>query len=86
MPKAILKGGIIYPLEPLPPDWRDGTELWVEGAREPNGDQEEVEDAFRQLEEAVKQIDEADFQKLQAAIRQVREEGKAQMRKEMGLP
>src|SRR5437016_2245247 len=34
MPKAVLKNGVIYPLEPLPPEWADGRELRVESAEE----------------------------------------------------
>ncbi len=30
MPRAVLNKGIIYPIEPLPADWRDGTELILE--------------------------------------------------------
>jgi hypothetical protein len=29
MPKAVLKNGVIVPLEPLPAEWRDGKELEV---------------------------------------------------------
>ena len=27
--KAVLKNGVIYPREPIPPNWREGTELEV---------------------------------------------------------
>jgi len=37
MPKAILKNGHIHPLEPLPPDWRDGQELDVEPSQNSTG-------------------------------------------------
>lgn len=30
MPRAVLKNGLIVPRTPLPPDWKDGTELEVE--------------------------------------------------------
>ena len=29
MPRAVLRNGVIYPLDPLPPDWADGKELWL---------------------------------------------------------
>ena len=34
MPKAVLKNGVIYLLEPFPPEWADGRELRVESAEE----------------------------------------------------
>ncbi len=33
MPRAVLKNGVIYPLEPLPPEWADGQELEVAPVR-----------------------------------------------------
>ncbi len=30
MPRALLKNGVICPIEPLPADWHDGTELTIE--------------------------------------------------------
>ena len=36
MPKAVVRAGVIYPLEPLPAAWKDGQEVSVEvlGSRE----------------------------------------------------
>ena len=33
MPKAVLKNGMIYPLEPLPPEWTEGQELRARSGR-----------------------------------------------------
>ena len=30
MPRAVLQKGVIYPVEPLPSDWRDGMEVNIE--------------------------------------------------------
>ena len=30
MPRAVLQKGVIYPVEPLPLDWRDGMEVTIE--------------------------------------------------------
>lgn len=38
MPRAVLKQGVIYPVEPLPTDWNDGTELLVEKSALPGTD------------------------------------------------
>lgn len=34
MPRAVLKNGVILPLDPLPADWADGQQLRVERADE----------------------------------------------------
>jgi len=37
MPRAIVKQGVLLPVEPLPTDWADGTEVTVEKlAKEPS--------------------------------------------------
>lgn len=47
--KAVLRNGVICPVEPVPPDWSDGTELDVRQAlgSATNGD---LEPRFRSLE------------------------------------
>jgi hypothetical protein len=84
MPRAILKGGVIYPIEPLPAEWGDGREVWVEDAE---GDSAEAIDRrFAELEEAARQIDPADDERLEKAIADVRRHAKETARREMGLP
>lgn len=57
MLKAVVHHGRIVPLEPLPPDWRDGTQVNVEPA-ETSGDLKiEVEEWFHDMEKAVAEID-----------------------------
>jgi hypothetical protein len=58
MLKALLKNGVIYPLEPLPADWKDGKELRVEEAYEelPN-DPETLDKVFRDMEATVQPVD-----------------------------
>ena len=86
MPRAVLKNGVIYPLEPLPPDWADGKEVWVEDAPQPAQDSAELDEWYRELEAMVAQNDPKDIERLEEALRQADELAKAQMRKEMGLP
>jgi hypothetical protein len=84
MPKAILKGGVIYPLDPLPPEWTDGTELWVEST--PSRESEETIDRqFQELEAAAAQVDPADVEIIEAALRDADQQAKALMRRETGL-
>jgi hypothetical protein len=30
MPRAVLRNGVIIPIDPVPPEWADGRELWVD--------------------------------------------------------
>jgi hypothetical protein len=84
MPRAVLKNGVIVPLEPLPPEWTDGKELWVE---EPSADTpEEIDRWYEELEAMCAVGDPEDDARLQAALDEVRREAKEQMRREMGLP
>jgi hypothetical protein len=82
MPKAILKNGVIYPLEPLPSEWAEGQELVVEAA--PAERSERIDRWYRELEEAVAEIDPEDERRREEAIRNLRREAKEQTRREMG--
>jgi hypothetical protein len=68
MPKAVVRNGTIMPLEPLPPEWHDGTEVMIEAVREEDRTSEEFERAFDELERMCAQGDEADSQRLQAVL------------------
>jgi hypothetical protein len=50
MPRAIFKNGMIYPLEPLPPEWSDGRELLVEDAQEPDESPEAIDKWYQELQ------------------------------------
>ncbi len=86
MPRAVLKNGVLYPLEPLPPEWADGREVWVEDMPEPAQDSTEIDEWYRELEAMVAQNDPKDWERVEQALRRADEQAKAQMRKEMGLP
>jgi hypothetical protein len=85
MPRAVLKNGVIYPLEPLPPEWADGKELWIEDVPGPE-DASEIDEWYRELEAMVAQNDPKDWERVEEAMRRADEQAKAQVRKEMGLP
>jgi hypothetical protein len=70
MPRAVLKNGLIYPLEPLPPDWADGKELWVEQTEDAAADQQDCDLWFAELESMVAQNDPEDVKRLEDALRQ----------------
>lgn len=86
MPRAVLREGMIYPLDPLPPDWVDGLELQVEVAEELQDSPEEIDRRFEKLEELVAQIDPEDHRRLEAALAEADAQAKEYVRREMGLP
>ena len=94
MPRAVLKNGLIHPLEPLPTEWADGKELCVEEPKElcveepkeAEESREEIDTWFEQLEAMCSQSNSEDDARLQAAIDQARQEAKEWMRRRMGLP
>jgi hypothetical protein len=83
MPRAILKDGVIHPLEPLPAEWEDGRELWVDEA--PEDSPEAIEQWYQKLETMVAETDPEDASRLQIALAEIKREGKEAMRREMGL-
>jgi hypothetical protein len=83
------------PLEPLPPEWHDGTEVTVEAVREQDHDAEEfalaaadreANEWFHEMEAAVTRVDPNDAAVIEAAIRAADSLAKQQIHREMGLP
>jgi len=84
MPRAVLKNGVICPLEPLPPEWTEGQELWVEAADESEDESPEALDRwYQELEALVAQNDPEDLARIEAALKEADELAKAQVRREM---
>lgn len=82
MVKAVLKNGAIVPLEPVPPEWSEGTPLEIERA---NGAFLDI-DAWKKMMDQLCQDSSAEEETLmQAAIENHRREAKAQAQREMGL-
>lgn len=86
MPRGVLKNGVIYPLEPLPPEWADGQEVTVQATSEVTDNPEAVERWGREMEAFSAGGDPEDEARMFAAIAEHRREAKAWMRREMGLP
>ena len=83
MLKAVLRQGVIVPLQPLPPEWGEGDPLEVAKAHAPPADIDAWAKSMNQLcadsstnEEAV----------MRRAIEEHRQQAKAQVRRDMGLP
>jgi hypothetical protein len=84
MPRAILRDGVIYPIEPLPPEWEDGRELWVEDA--PAESPEALDRWYQEMEALCTAGDPEDDKRLEAALAEARRQAKALARRELGLP
>ena len=83
--RAILRHGIIQPVEPLPPDWAEGQELVVEEPQ-PDGAQAEIGQWAQELEAAAAQIPPEEHDRFLKALEEVEKESKEAVRKQWGLP
>jgi len=82
--RAILRHGIIQPIEPLPRTWAEGQELVVE---EPNGERrEEIGQWAAELEAATAQIPTEEHDRFLQALDENERESKEAVRKQWGLP
>ncbi|HBI44202.1 MAG TPA: hypothetical protein DDY78_15315 [Planctomycetales bacterium] len=86
MPRAVLKNGVIYPVDPLPPEWADGKELVVQPAEREEDTGEALDCWLEELNAMCADSDPADEALIQAAIEEQKRESKAYIRREMGLP
>jgi hypothetical protein len=84
MPKAVLKNGVIMPLEPLPAEWADGRKLVVEDAAE--DDNQDFDTWLSELESLIAANDPAELARIDQTIHAADEQAKTLVRKEMGLP
>src|SRR5262245_3413431 len=86
MLKAIVKHGAIVPLEPLPPDWREGTTLQVDATEELEPSRAEIDRFFDELDRLCADADPGDAARIDAAVREANELDKTLMRRQMELP
>jgi hypothetical protein len=85
MVRAVLKNGVIQPVEPLPLEWADGQELRVESMQEAPQVPEDLDQWYQELEAMVAQNDPTDIAKLEAALAEADKLAKEMVRREMGL-
>ena len=74
MVKAIVSGGEIRPIEPLPADWKEGQPLRVEKADDGEVSAADIDRDF------------ADEERLDRALNEARRQAKEHVRRQMGLP
>jgi hypothetical protein len=87
MIRAVIRNGMIQPLEPLPADWQEGRqvavdEMEVAALEIGKGDRwsSEMNDLTAALNDAV------EWQEIEAALAEADREAKAVVRGQMGLP
>ena len=87
MPRAILKNGVIVPVEPLPAEWGEGTELVVQepGPEEKPDDDQSLQEWYQELNAMCSQNDPEEMASLRADLDEHRREAKEWMRRRMGL-
>jgi len=83
MLKAVLRQGVIVPLEPLPREWEDGTALEVAKAQVLP---EDIDAWAKSMNQLCADSSPADEEAMRRAIEEHRQQAKAQVRREMGLP
>ncbi len=87
MPRAVLKNGVLYPLEPLPPEWADGQEVEVAPVSPAEESPEGIERWAEEMDGAAAPTATPRIEaRMLSAIEEQRREAKAQARREMGLP
>jgi len=82
MLKAVLRQGVIVPVEPLPPEWEEGAALEVAKADATQGD---IDAWAESMKELCADSTPADEEAMRRALEAQHHEAKAQVRREMGL-
>ena len=83
MVRAILKDGMIQPLDPLPLGWGEGRELRVEEVEEFESTPAELEQWSADLNELAKDINPENSERIDKAIEEIRRNGKEEMRRQI---
>jgi hypothetical protein len=83
--KAVLRHGVIQPVEPLPADWADGQELVVEEPKADGADAE-ISQWAQEMESATAEIPAEEHDRFLQALDEIERESKEAVRKQWGLP
>jgi hypothetical protein len=84
MPKAVLQNGEVRLTGPIPSDWTEGQELWVEEAGAAPSPTDI--DLFRELNDLCETNDPSEDARFKAALEDQHREAKEFMRRRVGLP
>lgn len=85
MVKAVVRGGEIRSLEPLPADWQEGQSLRVEKADEGETSVEEIDRDFALLATLCETSEPEDEEQFDRALQEAHRQAKEQVRRHMGL-
>jgi hypothetical protein len=86
--RVTVQDGRIVPLEPLPAEWADGRELRLserEGSATPDAGNGVTAPPHALADDAEEWLDDDEYERLQAALDEIRQEEKDLMRRRMGL-
>jgi hypothetical protein len=83
MPRVVVKGGLLIPMEPLPPDWEEGSEFDVSLTRLLSPPEQNGHPYAPSAENDW--IDDEDYAKMVEALAEADQIEKERMRREMGL-
>ena len=83
--KAILRDGVIQPVEPLPADWTDGQELIVEQPGSTAGESE-LRRWAEELETAAAKLPADEHDQFLQALDEIERQSKVEVGRERGLP
>ena len=82
--KAVLRHGVIQPVEPLPPDWADGQELLIEEPKVSCAAEAEINQWARDMDAATAQIPAEEHERFLNALDEIERESKEAVRKQWG--
>ncbi len=84
MIRAIIQNGEIRPLDPLPPDWREGHQLIIDEAEAVSSD--DLDEWYRELKRlGPAQYEPGEWEQVQALLKDADAQAKSLVRREMGL-
>jgi hypothetical protein len=86
--RAMVENGVIQPLEPLPPEWRNGREVTITDLAEQPGNGAEDFDTWAQdMNRLTAELNDArEWEQIDALLAEADRQNKALVRREMGLP
>lgn len=80
MPRAVLKNGVVVPIEPFPQEWADGRELWVHDPKESLENGQALDEWIQEVEKSAAEGDQQDWQEMQAVLDDMHRKAKDQLR------
>jgi len=85
MLRAVVRGGEIRPLEPLPADWQEGQPLRVDKADDGEMAVDEIDHDFAVLAKMCETSEPEDEEQLEQSLLEARRQAKELVRRQMGL-